>query len=61
MVLVLDGIGGVGASLRDLLRSQPADRSLHAISKARDEHFRIYNQDMVIALEVLPEIFTQVL
>ena len=39
----MDGKGGVGGALRDLLRSQPSYKSLYAIAKARDENFRLYS------------------
>ena len=40
---LLDGKDGVGGALRDLLRIQPAYKSLTAIAKARDENFILYS------------------
>ena len=40
---LLDGVGGVAGSLRDLLRSRDAWKCLYAIAKARDENFGLYS------------------
>ena len=40
---LLDGVGGVAGSLRDLLRSRAAWKNLHAIVTNRDEVFKLYS------------------
>ena len=40
---LLDGVGGVAGSLRDLLRSRAAWKNLHAIATNRDENFGLYS------------------
>mgnify|MGYP001185539996 FL=1 len=40
---MLDGVGGVAGSLRDLLRSRAAWKNLHAIVTNRDEVFKLYS------------------
>ena len=40
---LLDGVGGVAGSLRDLLRSKAAWKNLHAIVTNRDEVFKLYS------------------
>ena len=40
---LLDGVGGVAGSLRDLLRSRAAYKNLYAIATNRDENFGLYS------------------
>ena len=40
---LLDGVGGVAGSLRDLLRSRAAWKNLHAVANKRDENFGLYS------------------